>query len=142
MSGRVVLIVGGSSGIGLAAALEFARKHDRLVLAARGSEALIAAEKQCREAGAQDVAVVEIDLARADSGTRAVQAATDAFGRLDVLAHTATSMAYGSIEAVPPEVFEQVVDVAAHGTARLARAALPVFRQQGRGVFIIVNSLL
>jgi NAD(P)-dependent dehydrogenase (short-subunit alcohol dehydrogenase family) len=142
MAGRVVLVVGGSSGIGLAAALEFSRRHDRLVLAARSSEALISAEKQCHEAGAQDVAVVEADLSRSDGGTRAVQAATEAFGRLDVLVHTATSMAYGSVEAVPADVFEQVVDVAVHGTARLARAALPVFRQQSRGVFIVINSLL
>ena len=43
---------------------------------------------------------------------------------------------------MPADLFEGVVDTAIHGTARLARAVLPVFRRQRRGVFVVVNSLL
>ncbi len=61
---------------------------------------------------------------------------------LDAVVLTSAVMAYGTVEDVPAEVFEHVVDVAVTGTANVARAALPRFRRQGRGVLIVVNSLL
>jgi NAD(P)-dependent dehydrogenase (short-subunit alcohol dehydrogenase family) len=51
-------------------------------------------------------------------------------------------MAYGTVEQVPAEVFDHVVDTAVRGTAHLARAVLPVFRRQGRGTLVVVSSLL
>jgi NAD(P)-dependent dehydrogenase (short-subunit alcohol dehydrogenase family) len=51
-------------------------------------------------------------------------------------------MAYGRIEDVPREVYEQVVDVALNGTANVARVVLPLFRTQGAGHLVVVNSLL
>ena len=69
-------------------------------------------------------------------------AAVDRFGRLDAVVHAAQVMAYGTIEEVPRKVFETVVETAVHGTAVVARAVLPVFRQQGEGQLVVVNSLL
>ena len=46
------------------------------------------------------------------------------------------------IEDVPREVYEAVVDTAVHGTANVARVVLPVFRKQGGGHLVVVNSLL
>ena len=51
--GRVVVITGGSSGIGRATALACARRGDRLVLAARSLDSLRSAEQECLAAGAQ-----------------------------------------------------------------------------------------
>ena len=64
------------------------------------------------------------------------------FGRLDAVVHAAQVMAYGTIEEVPREVFETVVETAVHGTAVVARVVLPVFREQGEGHLVVVNSLL
>ncbi|OMQ14449.1 short-chain dehydrogenase, partial [Modestobacter sp. VKM Ac-2676] len=76
----------------------------------------------------------------------AVQAAVDravgTFGRLDVVVHTATVMAYGKIEDLDPDVFERVVDTAVHGTFHVFRAVLPQFRAQRRGSLVVVSSLL
>jgi NAD(P)-dependent dehydrogenase (short-subunit alcohol dehydrogenase family) len=71
-----------------------------------------------------------------------VEAAVAAGGRLDVVVHAAQVMAYGTIEQVPKEVFETVVDTAVRGTANLARVLLPVFRRQGAGHLVVVSSLL
>jgi len=128
VSDRVVLVVGGSSGIGRAAAQRFAAAGDRLVLMARSDVSLADAADACRAAGAGEVAVVP--------GNAAVRA------DLDIVVHTATAMAYGSLEAVPEDVFDAVVDTAVKGTAHLARVVIPVFRRQRRGVLIAVNSLL
>jgi NAD(P)-dependent dehydrogenase (short-subunit alcohol dehydrogenase family) len=142
MSVRNVLVVGGSSGIGLATALAMAANGDRLMLVARNGEALAAAEAACRDAGAAEVMTISADVAVADEIQSAVTQTVDAYGRLDVVVHTATVMAYGTIESMPADIFTEVVDIAVHGTLYLAKAVLPVLRRQGRGTFIIVNSLL
>ncbi len=73
---------------------------------------------------------------------RAIAELVSAEGRIDAVVHTATVMGYGQIEQLPAATFERVVDTAIHGTARLARAVLPQFREQGHGTLVIVNSLL
>ena len=142
MSGRIAVVVGASSGIGLATALRLAADGERLVLSARASGALDEAADACRRAGASEVLCVPGDVGREADVARLIEETMTAHGRIDVLVHTATVMAYGTIERIPSEVFEIVVDTAIHGTAHLARAVLPIFRRQGRGTLVIVNSLL
>ena len=113
------------------------------MLAARDAGTLEQAAQRCRADGAPDVRTVPTDVGNEDDVRRLVDTALEAHGRIDVLVHTATVMGYGSIEAMPTDVFETVVDTAVHGTAHMARAVLPVFRRQGRGgTLVIVNSLL
>ncbi|MDQ2846844.1 MAG: SDR family NAD(P)-dependent oxidoreductase [Actinomycetota bacterium] len=142
MTGRSVLIVGGSSGIGLATAKRLGAAGDRLTLMARSSEGLRAAEDTCRSAGATEVTTIAGDIGIGTDARRGVAAALQAYGRLDIVIHTATVMSYGSIEDTPAEIFTAVVDVAVHGTLHLAQAAMPVFREQSAGNLIVVNSLL
>ena len=139
---RNVLITGASSGIGRATAHALAKEGGRLMLAARGIEALERTAAECRALGADAVAVTSIDLSEPDSGAQAVEAALARLGRLDVVVHSAAVTAYGRVDALPVEVFERVIDVNLHGTARIARAALPLFNAQGSGTLVIVNSLL
>ncbi len=142
MTGRVVVVIGASSGIGLAAAIAFAARHEKLVLVSRSAEALEAAETMCRDAGAGDVDSIAEDIGEPGAAGRVVTRVLDRHGRIDVVVHTATVMAYGTVEAMPAEVFTTVVDTAVHGTVHLARAVLPVLRRQHAGTFIGVNSLL
>ncbi len=141
-SERVVVVVGGSSGIGLATAVLLGAAGDRLVLVARDEGALAAAEVECRAGGASDIRTIAADVGIEADVQRVVAETLQAHGRIDVVVHTATVMAYGTIEQMPAEVFTQVVDTAVHGTLFLARAVLPVLRRQGNGTLIIVNSLL
>ena len=136
------LVVGATSGIGLATAVELARRGHRLTLVARPDSALDAAAQQCRAAGADQVLTVTADVCSLDDTRRVVRAHLDRHPSLDMIVHTAAVMAYGRLEDLAPEVFSSVVDTAVHGTMNVARAALPEFRRQGTGVFVIVNSLL
>jgi NAD(P)-dependent dehydrogenase (short-subunit alcohol dehydrogenase family) len=139
---RSILVIGASSGIGRASALRFAADSDRLVLMARSGDVLEHVADDCRAAGAADVRVVAGDTTVADDVQRAVETAVDAYGGLDAVLHTATVMAYGTLEKLPSDVFRAVVDVAVQGTFHTARAVLPVLRRQHRGSLIFINSLL
>ncbi|WP_410672193.1 SDR family NAD(P)-dependent oxidoreductase [Amycolatopsis sp. cmx-4-68] len=137
-----MVVVGATSGIGLAAAIAFAGRAGKLVLASRSAEALDAAEAACRRAGAETVDTVAVDITDPDGAGRVVALTLARPGRIDVVVHTAAVMGYGGVEEMPADVFTTVVDTAVHGTVHLARAVLPVMRGQHAGTFIGVNSLL
>jgi NAD(P)-dependent dehydrogenase (short-subunit alcohol dehydrogenase family) len=139
---QTVLVTGASSGIGRATALGLAERGARIVLVARGREPLEEAAADTRAAGAGEVLVCPADVTDEDAFRTAVDAALDRFGRLDGVIHAAQVMAYGTIEELPKDVFEKVVETALHGTANVARVVLPVFRTQGAGHLVVVNSLL
>ncbi|WP_305782667.1 SDR family NAD(P)-dependent oxidoreductase [Symbioplanes lichenis] len=138
MTSRVVVLTGGSSGIGRAAAHAFAARGDKIVLAARGLADL---EKVAAECGGQAL-VVPTDVTDRAQVDELAEAAVDAFGRIDVWADTAAVVAYGRFEDIPPDVFDKVVTADLLGPANVARAALRVFRKQGRGTLILSSSLL
>ena len=139
---ETVLITGASSGIGRATAHELAGRGARLVLVARGREALETTAAEARAAGAGEVLVFPADVTDEDGFRTAVDTALERFGRLDSVVHAAQVMAYGTIEELPQDVFEAVVNTALHGTAVVARVVLPVFRKQEAGHLLVVNSLL
>jgi len=139
---RAVVVVGASSGIGRASAHRFAERGDRLLVAARSHDALEVVAAECWERGAADVAVAVTDVLDERSVAEMIETAITRHSRIDVVIFSAGVMAYGSVEAVPADVFTRVVDTAVHGTANVARAALPVLREQGRGTFIVLTSLL
>jgi NAD(P)-dependent dehydrogenase (short-subunit alcohol dehydrogenase family) len=142
MSSQVVVITGGSSGIGLATAMCYAARGADLVLVARGQTLLAEAATACRDNGARSVRPVVADV-RDESAIEAMMTSAVAeFGRVDVVVHAAMVMAYGTIEELSLEIVDRVVDTATHGTVRVARAALRVFRAQQCGSLVIVTSLL
>ncbi|HJX43115.1 MAG TPA: SDR family NAD(P)-dependent oxidoreductase [Geodermatophilus sp.] len=139
---QTVLITGASSGIGRATARLFAQRGAELVLLARGREALEETAAEVRAQGAADVVVCPADVLDEDALRTAVDGAVTRYGSLDVVVHSAQVIAYGTVEEVPKEVYERVVDTALHGTANLARVVLPVFRRQEAGHLVVVSSLL
>ncbi|MEV4489495.1 SDR family NAD(P)-dependent oxidoreductase [Micromonospora coxensis] len=138
---RVVVITGATSGIGRAAAVEFAGRGDRLVLAARSPETLARVRQECEEAGAQ-AHDVPTDVTAPGALDALAAAAVERFGRIDVWVHTAAVMAYGRFEEIPAEVFEQVVRTDLLAAAGAARVALRQFRTAGGGTLILTGSVL
>jgi NAD(P)-dependent dehydrogenase (short-subunit alcohol dehydrogenase family) len=138
MTSRVVVLTGASSGIGRAAALAFAARGDRLVLAARGPADLAAVAEQC----GGDPLVVPTDVTRGDEVEALADAAIQRFGRIDVWVDSAAVMAYGRFEDLPANVFDRVVTTDLLGTANVVRTALRRFRAQERGTLIVTSSLL
>ena len=137
---QVVVITGGSRGIGRATAIRYARRGARLVLIARDRTALDSAAADCRRSGAQ-VLPLSLDLALPGSSQRAVDAAILRFGRIDVWVSAASVFSYGSVEDTPAAVRERVIETNLLGPMRDAQAVLPRFRRQGSGTIVFVGSL-
>jgi NADP-dependent 3-hydroxy acid dehydrogenase YdfG len=138
VEGRVALVTGASSGIGAAIAREFAAAGMRVVLGARRLELL---EQLAGELGGDDVArAVRLDVTDWDACTEAVAAATDAFGRLDVVVVNAGFGAPRGWQESSPEHWRDMVLTNVYGAAITVRAALPALLQS-RGDVLFMSSV-
>jgi NAD(P)-dependent dehydrogenase (short-subunit alcohol dehydrogenase family) len=141
LTSRVAVITGASSGIGRAAAIEFARRGAFTVLAARRVDALEATARACRDAGS-DALVVATDVTRESDVKHLAEAALHARGKIDVWVNNAGVTCFGRLEATPFEPHQRVLQTNVHGAMFGARAVVPIFQRQGRGVLINVGSVL
>jgi len=139
---QVVLVTGASSGLGLVVAQQFAGRGAHLVLVARGSTALQEAAFRCADAGAASTQVLPADVREDEQVAQVVRDAMERHGRIDVVVNAAGVIAIGQMEDVPVEVYDGVIRTNLLGSANVARAALPVMREQGAGTLVLVGSLL
>jgi NAD(P)-dependent dehydrogenase (short-subunit alcohol dehydrogenase family) len=136
-----IAITGASAGIGRATALRFARDGASVAICARRADRLDEVAAAIGGAGGRPLAV-PADVTIADDMEHFVDAAVQTFGRLDVMVCNAGYGLYGEIDRVSPEQMRAIMDVNFHGTFLAARAALPIFRRQGRGHLIVVSSIV
>lgn len=119
----VVLITGASAGLGKAIARRFAEGGYRICAIARGQERL---EELAQElSGITDVMTCALDAADARSPKRAVQAAMDAFGRIDCLVNNAGSGKWGLVGETPDDMLDEVIDLSLKAPFRFVRDVLP-----------------
>jgi len=135
IDGKVVAITGASSGIGEATALLLAERGARLVLGARHVDRLDDLARRIAVAGGEALSV-QADVRRREDVAGLVGAATERFGRLDVLISNAGSMAVSRLDDLRVEDWDLMVDVNLRGVLNGIAAALPVFRRQGSGHFV------
>jgi NAD(P)-dependent dehydrogenase (short-subunit alcohol dehydrogenase family) len=136
---KVVVITGAASGIGLATAFALARRGATVIAAGRQGEALEKVAQECRERTGRALAIATDVTHEADVEVLAREA-IETFGHIDVWVNNAAVTAFGRFDDVPSEVFRRVIDTNFLGFVNGARAALPIFRKQGRGVLINVAS--
>src|SRR5690349_2435874 len=121
-----VVITGASSGLGRALALELAGRGSALVLGARQRDALEDTANRCRAEGA-DVVVVEMDVTIEADVQRLVDAALDAYGRIDVWVNNAGVTLYALLEDGSFDAHRRVIETDLFGAIFGARAVVPVF---------------
>lgn len=140
-AGKVAVVTGASSGIGLACAHHLAAAGCGVVLGARRAERLAGAVRELRAAGYRAESLVA-DVASGEDVSRLVGHALETFGRLDIMICNAGFGYYGAVEETPAEIMRRMMDVNFLGTFHGAQAALPRFRAQGSGHLIIISSIV
>jgi short-subunit dehydrogenase len=136
---QVIVITGASTGIGRETALMAAGRGARLVIAARGEQALHEVAERIRAAGG-DVLVVPTDVADSGQVDHLAQAAVERFGRVDTWINNAGVGAYATVEQMTPAEFERIVQVDLLGPIYGCRAILPHMKRAGAGTIVNVGS--
>ena len=130
---RVVIVTGASSGHGLLVARYAAQRGARLVLAARDTENLYAAEIEMTHAGARDVLAVPTDVTDREQCQYLVDLAVERYGRLDILINNAGIIQVGPMETLTLRDIEDALATNFWGAVHCMMAAIPHMRRQGFG---------
>ena len=126
---QVVVLTGATSGIGLATARRLARRGPKLVLAARGEEALREIAAEIEGAGGQAIAV-PTDVGDREAVAALRRAAVERFGRIDTWINDAGVAIYGATADVPWEDQRRLFETNYWGVVAGSLEALAQFREQ------------
>lgn len=138
--GRVVLITGGTRGLGLLLARHLAAEGARLALVARDRRELEAAAGDLAVYGVE-VLPIEADLTGDGDPERAVEETLRAFRRLDVVINNAGVIHVGPLASLTLEDFDVAMATHFRGPLRLILAALPHLEASGGGRLVNVSSI-
>jgi 3-oxoacyl-[acyl-carrier protein] reductase len=138
IAGRVALVTASSKGLGLASAMALAQEGAKVVICARGEEALAAAEAQL--ATHTEVLAIPDDVTEPEAPPRLVQAAVVRFGRLDIVVANAGGPPAGRALDVTDEQIAAAVNSNLLTSVRLVREAVPHMRNQGWGRICLLTS--
>jgi NAD(P)-dependent dehydrogenase (short-subunit alcohol dehydrogenase family) len=134
---RIWFITGASSGFGRALGEVVLERGDCAAIGARRTEAV-----EQLAAGSPDRALaLSLDVTNADSREKAVAAAFERFGRIDVLANIAGRGSLGAAEEFTPEQLRDQMEVNFFAAAEMTRAVLPTMRSQGDGHILQLTSI-
>ena len=136
----VVLITGCSSGIGLEAALAFARRGDTVVASMRNTAKAVRLTERAESEGLT-VDVVAMDVTDDASVAAAVADVEGRHGAIDVLVNNAGVGHSGPVETIDMDLARSLIETNMWGPVRTTRAVLPKMRERRSGVIINVSSV-
>ncbi|MFB3905959.1 MAG: SDR family NAD(P)-dependent oxidoreductase [Acidobacteriota bacterium] len=140
LRGRIVLITGGSRGLGLLLVREFAREGARVSFCARDPEELRRAQADLESLGLE-VYPVRSDVCDRDQVVRMIDDVTQALGQVDILVNNAGIMEVGPIQTMDLENFERAMDVMFWGPLHAIRAVLPAMLDRRAGTIVNITSI-
>jgi NAD(P)-dependent dehydrogenase (short-subunit alcohol dehydrogenase family) len=147
--GRVAVITGGGRGLGAAYARLLAEKGCKVLvndlgapIKGDGSDTGVAQSlvDEIRAAGGEAIANAD-SVATPEGATAIVQAALDAWGKVDILIHNAGNVRYGSIRELSYEDLKSVIDVHLMGAFHMVKAAHPLMCDAGYGRIVLTSSI-
>src|SRR5580765_5280275 len=143
LDNQVAIVTGSSRGLGLASAQALAEEGCRVVLCARGADALAtaAAALVARGRPAASILTVTADVATPDGADRVVRAALDKFGRIDILVNNVGKAGGGDIVSTLDAEWQGAIDQTLFPAIRMSRLAVPLMRKRGGGAILMIASI-
>lgn len=140
LAGKVAVVTGAASGIGLAIATRFAEHGARVVLSDLRKDAAETAASGLREQGL-DVEAFQADASREADIQALIAHAADRTGRLDIVVNNAGMQHVASIEEFPTEKFTQMIQLMLVGPFLSIKYAFPYMKRQRFGRVINIASI-
>jgi len=136
-AGKSILVTGAASGLGRAAGIRFAREGGQVCLVDLNARGLEETSQQICDAGGQCTTFAG-DLGDPQACSRAVAAAIDEFGQLDVLCNIAGILRFHALEKVTPEDWNRLFSANVTGPFFMMQAAMPhLVKTQGNVVNVV-----
>ena len=139
IEGKVIVITGASSGLGLVAARLLCEQGARVVLGARRIDRLRQLADALNTSGQRTVAV-QTDVTQRADVARLAETAVQTFGRLDVMVNNAGIMPQSPLARLKVEEWDRTIDVNLKGVLYGVAAALPHMQRQMGGQIVNVSS--
>jgi 3-oxoacyl-[acyl-carrier protein] reductase len=136
LTGTRALVTAASKGLGKACAAALAQEGASVVIVSRHEQDLARVEREISASGH-----LALDLAEPESPGRAVQAAVDTLGGLDILVCNAGGPPPGTFESTPLALWDSGYQLTLMSAVRLAKAAMPHLKASGRGRIVNITSL-
>jgi 3alpha(or 20beta)-hydroxysteroid dehydrogenase len=136
LDGKVVLVTGGSRGMGAAAARRLHEEGASVVAA----DVLDEEGKALADSLGERVRYVHLDVTSEDEWRGAVEQTVQELGRLDVLVNNAGILRFNAVTDIPVEEFRQVLDVNLLGVFLGMKTAIPVMKAAGGGSIVNISS--
>ncbi|MFF5205595.1 SDR family NAD(P)-dependent oxidoreductase [Streptosporangium sp. NPDC000396] len=140
LENKVALVVGGSSGLGLATARELAREGAHVAIGARDPDRLAAAERDLKEVARGRVRATSVDVTDRAAARRWVDEVAADFGALHIAVVSGGSPPIGTASQFELEEYQAAVDKVLFSAVNLAQAAVPYLKAAGWGRLLFVAS--
>lgn len=141
LAGKVVFITGGSRGLGLAMAEEFARRGAQIAICARDAEELERARQTIEREAGGNVMTFVCDVSDREQVDSTVQKVQNHFGAVDVLVNNAGIIAVGPVENQTLADFEEAMKVNFWSQVYATLAVLPEMRRRGEARIVNITSI-
>ena len=140
LAGKAAVITGSSRGIGKHIAIALAREGCHVALSGRTEETLVETAREIEDVGGRSIRVLG-DLMEPGAPERLVEAAAEAFGRVDVLVNCVGGGRGSSFVETTDAQWQETLDLNIFPAVRASRAAIPHMQRQGGGSIVLIASI-
>jgi NAD(P)-dependent dehydrogenase (short-subunit alcohol dehydrogenase family) len=138
--GKIALVTGTSSGIGLSTAVQLAQAGFTVIATMRDTSKAGSLETHAKEAGV-NVVVQKLDVEDTDSVTSCVQDVIQTYGRIDLLVNNAGAGYLGTMETTSMTNLQRIMEINFYGVWRVTQAVFPYMRTARAGHILTVTSI-
>ncbi len=140
LEGKIVIVTGGTSGVGEGCSRHFAALGNQVVIASNQPEAGAAMQQELQAAG-HDAIFIATDVSDEDSVAKLVKQTLDAYGRIDCLMSNAGVWREGKVTDFNEADWNLIFGVNVRGNFLLLKHVVPVMEEQGQGTILITTSV-